>query len=91
MENCPVNGFSREGLSTIEVNQKRLIFGYNEAKQKRELFFVRLANKFMGITPWLLEVTAAIAVILGNYTGAALVVVLLVTNAIIAFVQEKRY
>lgn len=90
MENCPVNGFSREGLSTIEVNQKRLIFGYNEAKQKRELFFVRLANKFMGITPWLLEVTAAIAVILGNYTGAALVVVLLVTNAIIAFVQEKR-
>jgi hypothetical protein len=38
----------------------------------------------------MLELTAAIAIILGNIAGAIIVVLLLIANAVIAFVQEKR-
>jgi hypothetical protein len=45
----------------------------------------------MGLTPWMLEITAAIAIVLGNFEGAIIVVLLLIANAAISFIQEKRY
>jgi H+-transporting ATPase len=85
-----VESFNRDGLTSQEVEERRKKWGFNETKQKRELFIIRLINKFMGLTPWVLEVTAAIAIVLGNYAAAVIVVLLLAANAVISFVQEKR-
>jgi magnesium-transporting ATPase (P-type) len=86
-----LESFKREGLTSEEVAKQRQKFGFNETKQKRELFIIRLINKFMGLTPWMLEITAAIAIVLGNFEGAIIVVLLLIANAAISFIQEKRY
>jgi H+-transporting ATPase len=55
------------GLSSGEVRVRLLEYGHNEIPEKREHSWIRLAKKFWGLTPWMLEVTILLEFLLGKY------------------------
>ena len=78
------------GLSTEEVRQRTIKFGYNEVPERRENQVLLFAKKFWGITPWMLEATMALTWFLGKHLEFYLVTGLLFFNAALGFMQETR-
>jgi len=80
----------QKGLSTEEVRQRTIKYGYNEVPEKRENQVLLFAKKFWGITPWMLEVTMVLTWFLGKHLEFYLVMGLLFFNAALGFIQEVR-
>jgi H+-transporting ATPase len=70
--------------------ERRKQYGYNQVLEKRENPFLRLAKKFWGITPWMLEITIVLTWFLGRYLEAYIVIGLLLFNAALSFFQEEK-
>ena len=49
-----------------------------------------LLHKFWSPVPWMLEATLLLELVLGKYTQAVIIAVLLVLNAVLSFLQERR-
>lgn len=79
-----------KGLTAEEVQEKLRQFGYNEITERRESRVIAFIRKFWGITPWMLEITIGLELLLGKYVEACVVAGLLVFNAILGFTQEER-
>lgn len=79
-----------EGLTTAEAGRLLTETGRNEIPEQRLAWPRRLGAKFWAPVPWMLEATALLELTAGRWTDAALVVVVLVLNAGIGFVQEGR-
>ncbi len=80
------------GLGIEEVKKRLSLHGFNEVPEKKESFWVRLAKRFWGIVPWMLEITVAVTIALSEFVQAAVIIVLLQSlpqcirkNTIIAF------
>ncbi len=78
------------GLEPDEVARRLERFGYNETAQHGTAGYVRLLRRFLGPTPFMLELTAALALFLRNTLDAVIIGLLLVFNAALGFVQEDR-
>ncbi len=78
------------GLSTQEAKKRLAKFGYNEVPERRESFVKKVAKKFWGLTPWILEGTAVFTYVIGSHLDSYIIVALLIVNAIIALMQEQR-
>ncbi len=78
------------GLASAEVDEKIREYGYNEIPEKKSNSYLRIAKKFWGITPWMLELTAVLEWFLGKYLEVYVVLGLLAFNAILSFIQEER-
>ncbi len=79
-----------KGLSAEEVSRLLHEHGYNEIAEKTKNPVVAFIRKFWGITPWMLEITIALELLLGKHFEAYVVSGLLVFNAILGFVQEGK-
>jgi H+-transporting ATPase len=78
------------GLAGAEVDARRKAHGYNEvAEQKRHPALEFLA-KFWGVSAWMLELIMVLSIVLGKYSDFAVVSALLVVNAALGFMQERR-
>jgi len=55
------------GLTAEEVKRRLAEYGYNEVPGKQVSFLRRLAKRFWGIVPWMLEITALLTLLLGKY------------------------
>ena len=78
------------GLAHAEVDARRKEHGYNEvAVQKEHPVRIFLA-KFWGMSAWMLELIMVLSAVLHNYSDLAVVSALLVVNAVVSFVQERR-
>lgn len=78
------------GLTHAEVTTRRKEHGYNEvAEQKGHPVFMFL-GKFWGVSAWMLELIMVLSAILGKYSDLAVVSALLVVNAVLGFMQERR-
>ena len=78
------------GLTRAEVEVRRKEHGSNEVAEKRghpTLIFLR---KFWGISAWMLELIMLLSAVLGKYSDLAVVGALLVINAVLGFMQERR-
>jgi len=64
--------------------------GYNEVSEKRPSPLVKFATKFWGITPWMLELTAAMEWVLGKHLEAFFIAGLLAFNAVAGYLQEEK-
>jgi magnesium-transporting ATPase (P-type) len=82
---------SREvGLTSAQVEARLRAHGYNEvAEPERHLALAFLA-KFWGLSAWLLELILLVSWILRRYLDLAVVSTLLLVNALVSFVQERR-
>ncbi len=78
------------GLTHSEVDTRRKADGYNEVAQKIGHPVLKFLGKFWGISAWMLELIMVLSAALGNYADLAVVGALLVINAVLGFVQERR-
>lgn len=78
------------GLSTSEAAQRLQQYGPNAIPEHKPNPWLQFAKKFWGPIPWMLEATIVIEVLLTRYTEGAVITALLVFNALLSTVQEKR-
>ena len=78
------------GLRRAEVAARRLASGYNEVEEKKEHPLRRLLAKFWGLSAWMLELILVLSVVLRKFSDAAVVGALLIINAVVSFLQERR-
>ncbi len=80
-----------EGLSSEEVKQRQTKYGPNELKEKpRPTFFQLVLVQLNNFIVILLIVASIISALLGDWIEAAVIMLIVVLNAILGVVQESR-
>lgn len=78
------------GLTNEEVNVRRKEYGYNEVAERKSHPVVAFLGKFWGVSAWMLELIMILSIILRRYSDFAVVGALLMFNAVLNFMQERR-
>jgi plasma-membrane proton-efflux P-type ATPase len=78
------------GLRHAEAAARRNEYGYNEVTEKKAHPLLQFLSKFWGISAWMLELIMVLSAVLGKYSDLAVVSALLVVNAVLRFMQERR-
>ena len=78
------------GLVRAEVDTRRKESGYNEVAEKKSHPALKFLKKFWGVSAWMLELIMVLSAVLGKYSDLVVVGALLVINAVLGFVQERR-
>jgi plasma-membrane proton-efflux P-type ATPase len=78
------------GLTQAEVDTRRNVHGYNEVPEAKSHPIRLFLGKFWGLSAWMLEMIMLLSASLGKYSDLAVVSALLVINAVLGFLQERR-
>jgi plasma-membrane proton-efflux P-type ATPase len=78
------------GLTHAEVDARRKAHGYNEVAEQKGHPLLRFLGKFWGVSAWMLELIIILSAVLHKYSDLVVVSALLVVNAVLSFMQEKR-
>jgi len=78
------------GLTQAEAESRLATVGANAMPREVSHPGLRLLRKFWAPVPWMLEVAIVLQLALGEYIEAAVIAVLVILNAVLAFVQEGR-
>ncbi len=78
------------GLTLAEAVTRRKEHGYNEVAEQKSHPVRKFLSKFWGVSAWMLEMIMVLSAILGKYSDLAVVSALLVVNAVLSFMQERR-
>lgn len=78
------------GLSPAEAETRRQAHGYNEVIEQKSHPLAMFLRKFWGVSAWMLELIIVLSAILGKYSDLMVVSALLVVNAVLGFMQERR-
>jgi len=79
-----------KGLTDADVDARRKENGYNEVAEKKGRPVIDFLRKFWGISAWMLELIMVLSAALGEYSNLIVVGALLVINAVLGFMQERR-
>ena len=88
LSTLPVN--SETGLTLAEVDARRKVHGFNEVAEQKEHPLRRFMGKFWGVSAWMLELIMVLSAVLRKVSDLAVVSALLVVNAVLGFMQERR-
>lgn len=78
------------GLTGAEIHVRRTQHGYNEVPERPGHPILRFLGKFWGVSAWMLEMIIVLSLILGEYSDVVVVSALLMVNAVLGFMQERR-
>jgi plasma-membrane proton-efflux P-type ATPase len=78
------------GLTHAEVDVRRQEHGYNEVAEQKGHPLLKVLQKFWGISAWMLELIMVLSAVLGKYSDLVVVSALLVINAVLGLMQERR-
>jgi len=78
------------GLTRSEVEVRRKEHGYNEVAEHKGHPVLTFLRKFWGVSAWMLELIMVLSAVLGKYSDLAVVSALLIVNAVLGFMQERR-
>ncbi|MCI4461679.1 MAG: plasma-membrane proton-efflux P-type ATPase, partial [Thermogladius sp.] len=78
------------GLTKSEVEERIRKYGLNVVPERKESLLKLFARKFTGLTPYTIEAAAVISFLLGRYFDFAVMVALLLVNAVIGLLHEQR-
>ena len=78
------------GLTHAEVDVRRKEHGYNEVAEQKGHPILLFLGKFWGLSAWMLETIMVLSAVLRRYPDLAVVSTLLVVNAVVSFMQERR-
>jgi plasma-membrane proton-efflux P-type ATPase len=78
------------GLTHAEVDVRRREHGYNEVAEHKGHPVLKFLGKFWGVSAWMLEVIMILSAVLRKYSDLAVVGALLIVNAVLSFMQERR-
>ena len=76
------------GLASAEAARLLAKVGPNEVEQRRESAALSFLRRYWGPMPWLLELAALLALVVGHPTEVAVILVLLTVNAVVGQVQS---
>jgi H+-transporting ATPase len=76
------------GLSTSEVTERHARDGFNEIPEPKVSLWRRLSSYLWGPIPWMIEVAAVLAAVLQNWDDFAIILALLLVNAVVGFWEE---
>ena len=80
-----------EGLTSGEIKNRLHQFGYNEIVEKQKtVWWIRLFAQFQDFMVLVLLAATLISAFLGEYADAVTILVIVIFNAILGFVQEYR-
>ena len=79
-----------EGLTSSEVESQRKQFGYNEISETRQNPVLKFLTYFWGPIPWMIEIAAILSGLVKHWEDLAVILVLLVVNAIVGFWEEYK-
>jgi plasma-membrane proton-efflux P-type ATPase len=78
------------GLTRAEVAARRKEHGYNEVAEQKGHPILKFLKKFWGISAWMLELIMVLSAVLRKFSDLAVVGALLVINAVLSVMQERR-
>jgi len=78
------------GLTEAEAESRLRKHGRNEVQERMPNPLIKLAKRFWGVTPWMLETIIILSWALQKYSDVYVVSGLLVLNAAIGFYEEKK-
>lgn len=81
---------SGTGLANEEVTARRRLSGYNEIAPHKTHPVTAFLVKFWIPSAWMLEVILLLSAVLRKYSDLAVIGALLIVNAVVGFVQERR-
>lgn len=81
---------SQAGLTSADATDRLARYGYNEIKFKKTSAFVRFLLQFRNALVYLLLASALVTALLQHWTDTVVILVVVIANAIIGFIQEGR-
>ncbi|WP_027821092.1 plasma-membrane proton-efflux P-type ATPase [Paraburkholderia bannensis] len=78
------------GLSTDDAQRRLRLFGANAIADARIPRWRQFIGKLWEPVPWMLEAVIVLQVLLGRTQEALVILFLLIFNAVVAFIQERR-
>ncbi|KAJ5456261.1 hypothetical protein N7530_011535, partial [Penicillium desertorum] len=79
-----------EGLNDDEVVIRRKKYGWNRLKEHKRNHFMKFLSFLMGPVQWVMEAAVILAAFLRDWIDFAIMIALLIVNAVVAFVQEYQ-
>ena len=83
-------GSSPEGLTDAEAKKRLTQYGPNEIAEKKTNGLLKFLGYFWGPIPWMIEVAVILSAIVGHWPDFFIILVLLVSNAVIGFWEERE-
>jgi len=87
-EPAPATGPS--GLSGSDVRERQQNYGFNDIPEERRHPFLKFLGYFWGPIPWMIETAAVLSAAIAHWEDFAIIMLLLFTNAIVGFLQERK-
>ena len=78
------------GLTSAEAARRLAQYGPNAVAEEKPHPLLAFLGKFWAPVPWMLEATVALELVLGKVPEAVIIGVLLLFNALLGLVQERR-
>jgi H+-transporting ATPase len=78
------------GLSETQVETRLAQYGYNELAEEKTSPFVNFLRHFWGPISWMIEAAVILSAIVGDWTDFAVILVLLIANAVVGFWEEYQ-
>ncbi len=79
-----------EGLSADEAGRRLSLYGPNTIEEKKKSELARFLGYYWGPIPWMIEIAAALSIIIGHIVDFLMVISLLVINGLIGFWEEHK-
>ena len=81
---------TEEGLTSSEAKIRIEKYGPNEIPEKKVSSLKRFLTNFWGPIPWMIEIAAILSVIIEHWDDFSIILLMLMINAIVRFVEEKK-
>ena len=81
---------SKGGISDQEAKNRLEQYGPNEITKKKESKFTKFLKYFWGPIPWMIEVAIILSAIIKHWEDFAIILALLLINAVVGFWQENK-
>ena len=81
---------SETGLSEDEAKRRLQQFGPNLIETKEQSWLMRLASRFWGPIPWMIEVAAILSASVQRWEDFVIIMIMLLVNAFVDFYQESK-
>jgi H+-transporting ATPase len=78
------------GLSSGEVMDLRKRYGLNDIPEEKKHPLIRFLSYFWGPIPWMIETAAILSAIITHWDDFAIILLLLMINAVVGFFQERK-
>jgi H+-transporting ATPase len=89
-KNVPFSTYVENGLSSEEVVKRLQLYGLNEIPEKKVSPFRKFLGYFWGPIPWMIEIASILSIIIQHYEDFAIILTLLIVNAVVGFWQERK-